>query len=403
MARAEIQTQLPLDVFAKFAGIHPLHFNQIGQGNCGGVIYQHGWQMASGVGREDIAIAIAHAEELIEDWLKFPMLPRWIEAETVAGSTVSHIELARRKYITGGVMAKVLIEDEVTVAYSDADGDGYEETATISVLGSTILNPEEIALFYPASAVGWSGDDAWEIRPIRVEIDQATGDTTITCRREQLVIPDETEAIDPDEVDSTVDASFLETVDVYRRYNDPQRQVQFFWGCHICGETTGCSACNYTTQYGCLRGVDPELSVVHASPATWNTDDLVFDSAQWAVHPWHARPMKMRLWYQAGNRDERQRRPNVDIAQRYAQAITALAMAFLPGPLCSCMTKTHALWSEDLAAQVSEGDGTSSTSSSFKIGNRVLNNPFGTTRGAQRAWELVAKDRLAEVANYALY
>lgn len=406
MAVARIKTGLPLDRFAELAGIHPLHFNQIEWGGCGNPIMQHGWQAPGSeelfgrIGREDIAIAVQQAEVMIEGWLGHPLVPRWIEDEEASfPSSSGHpvINLGQRMYISGGIEQKVLIEESVTVSYTDSDSDGFAEVAEITLLGTNILNPEEFAVFYP----GENGDDAWEVRALRsVSVNLLGGglaDVTIQLRREQLVVPELITSLEADEVDGTVDANFLETVDVYRRYNDPQRQVQFLWPNPQCGfcAGSGCASCSYTTQWGCLRAIDARASLVSLAPATWNADDLAFDSAGWLGY---GRPMRARLWYLAGVQDFRKSRPLVDMADRYAQAVTALALSLLPGPLCTCTSKSYAKWSSDLSRQESDADG---ISLSFKTSKRIIDNPLGTTAGAKFAYELLNRERVGEAANYA--
>lgn len=406
MAVARIRTGLPLDRFAELAGFHPLHFNQITRGSCGDPILQHGWQMDGSeeligrIGREDVAIAIQQAESMIESWLGHPLVPRWIEDEE--GAFVSSygypaLTLGWHKYISGGIEQKVEIETGVEVEYSDTDGDGYPETATVVVSGTTILNPEEFAVFYPEM----DGSEEWEIRHLRkvsvVELGGGLADVTITLRREQLVLPDLITSLAADEVDGDDDDNFLTEVDVYRRYNDPQRQVQFLWPNPQCGlcAGAGCTGCTYTTQWGCMRAINARDSLVALTPGTWNTEDLVFDSAGWSGY---GRPMRARLWYLAGHQDFRKARPLVDMADHYAMAVTMLALSLLPGPLCLCTSRSFAKWSEDFARQESDVEG---RTLSFKTSKRVIDSPLGTTAGAKAAYELLKNEKVGEAANYA--
>jgi hypothetical protein len=212
-----------------------------------------------------------------------------------------------------------------------------------------------------------------------------------------LVLEDRQSVIEPEELDGTDDGNFLTEVDVYRHYNDPQLQVQFLWGCHACNGLGSCQTCGYSTQYGCLRGIDPRLGYVSFSPGDWNATTLVFDTRTWAVG-W--RPERARLWYLAGYRDFRQTpggRSHHDMAPALAQAVTVLALAYLPGPLCVCMARSWEHWSKDLAFAETDSEG---GSQAFRVGKRVLDNPFGTTRGAGRAWEIVSRYRIGEIANY---
>lgn len=289
-------------------------------------------------------------------------------------------------FITGGLRAKELIQAGVTIAYTDADGDGYDETATITVSVS-ISNACEIALYYPvAGIIPSAGHDAWQIRPISVSI--TGGTATITAKREQFVLSQlQSDIIPPADdshlrgVDGGVDANFLSTVDVYRLYNDPQQQVQFLWepkGCVTCAGT-GCTNCSYSVQLGCLmiRG-DPRNSNIVYRPATWNTTDLDFDAAEWSVF---REPDLIRLWYYAGWRDKNLTCPTVEMDSSYERAVAYYAAALLDRPICECNNVRAWVeqWRTDLAAQPSGGG-------RFQNGRNVLDNPFGTTRGAVFAW-----------------
>lgn len=410
MAVARIRTGLPLDRFAELAGVHPLHFNQITRGTCGDPILQHGWQMDGSeeligrIGREDVAIAIQQAESMIEGWLGHPLVPRWIEDEEgtfpwSGGGGYPALTLGWHKYISGGIEQLVEIESGVGVTYVDSDGDGYPEVAEITLTGTNILNAEEYAVFYPGE--GGDGSTAWEIRHIRKITVTPTGgglgNVTIQMRREQFVLPELITSLDAMEVDGDLDANFLETVDVYRRYNDPQRQVQFLWPnpqCGICAGA-GCASCSYTTQWGCLRAINARDSFVSLTPATWNADTLEFDSAAWSGY---GRPSRARLWYLAGHQDFKKARPLVDMADHYAMAVTMLALSLLPGPLCLCTSRSFAKWSEDFARQESDVEG---HTLSFKTSRRVIDNPLGTTAGAKAAYELLRNEKVGEAANYA--
>src|SRR5574340_1219030 len=86
MARASIQTYLPLDQWAKILGVNPYHFNGIELDNspaqfCNKIWCQYSWQDADRVGREEIAGAISQAEIDIIDMLGFYPLPTYTESE----------------------------------------------------------------------------------------------------------------------------------------------------------------------------------------------------------------------------------------------------------------------------------------------------------------------------------
>lgn len=408
MAIATTRTLLPLDRFAAIAGIHPCHFNQVTIADlapatvCDMPVVKYSWQNADAVGREEIAQAIADAEAILELHAGFSPAPRWVADERVPGIRPLWPELfngnarnvrgmatsLRTKLgyvISGGIEGKTLIQSADAIVYTDPNGDGYFETATI-ITPTTVLEPEEIAIYYP----GKSGQDAYEIRPIQVTI--AGSNATIVCRREQLVLESLQESFDARAVDGLDNANFLTTVDVYRHYNNPEQQVQFMWeGCACNGE--GCAACSHATQYGCLLARDYKLGIVVPHPATWDPTSNAFDTSCYSVS---RAPEQARLWYYAGYRDMRSSTPNISMSSEWERAVTYLALSLLDRPLCACkpLEAFVSYWKEDL----SYNQASTAVSTSFTLSRRRLDNPIGTTRGALNAWRLIQRTRIFDSA-----
>lgn len=409
MARADTKTLLPLDTFAKILGIHPLHFNQVYLDTlaparvCGTPLIQYAWQEADRTGRDEIAQAVAQAEDMIAREIGFKLLPTWelddhtrfIQAANTSlvnayGINARGIWQAIQTHwgyvYQGGIEAKSLICANSAIVFSDIDGDGYTETATITC-NTTVTDPEEIAIYYPGS----NGDDAWEIRPINVVI--AGGVATITCRRELLVMSDLMEAFQPTGVDGLVDANFLDEVDVYRHYTDSSQQVQFLWepgpGVCNCGLST-CAICSQTTQYGCTFVRDHRLGFLGVTPGTWNGSGFDYVS-----YTGNRQPDSCRIWYRAGWRDPKQNTPMITMDPNFARAVTYLAVSLLDRPLCNCdhikAISTH--WQSDFSII--------NRDHSYRVDKAVLQNPLGTTRGAQYAWRLVQKYKIGESVTYA--
>lgn len=410
MSRASIHTLLSLDRFIGILGIDPRHFAQVTTTarpvfTCSTVWKQHVWQESGQVGREDVALAIQQAEQLIGDHVGYELLPNWVVDNRIqvprpgipevfntsladARGFPLTIQLRNGHFISGGIEAKTLIEAGAAVTYTDEDGDGYPETATITVT-TTVTDPDEIAVYMP----GESGRDEWEVRPLnnpltrRRSVSIAAGIATIVCAREQLVDPDLWEAYEPTAVDGDVDSNFLATVDVYRHWNDPQQQVTLMWaprGICSCNGAGTCAACEHSTQTGCLLAKDYRLGIVHYRPATWDSDDGEFDMAAPSVY---RAPDNLRLWYYAGHRDMTRDAPTLEMGRQLERAITYLALTFIGRPLCGC-NNIQALvksMTDDLARNIS----TEAGSSSYQLTSRILDNPWGTQRGAVMAWQLI--------------
>lgn len=408
VARAETLTKLPLDRWATIMGINPLHFNQVFVDPptvCEQPWLQHAWQDVERVGREDIAMAIATAEADIERHLGYRVRPTWEIDEwrptvrpwrhELVNLSVSDVRGFRpviftnwKHFITGGIESRTLLSASEAVDYTDEDSDSYFETATITVAGVTFTDECEASIYF----AGHNGEERWEIKPL-LTVDITTGTLTVTVRREQLVNPDLWESMTPVGREGTADADFVTVVDVYRKFNDPQRQSQLLWEplagiCPSCSGT-GCASCQYTAQEACLMvRDDPAHGIISYQPATWNTANLEFDSQAFVVN---REPNLIRLWYYAGYRDKNLTCPTRSMSTEWERAIAYYAAALLDRPVCEC-NNVHAWierWREDLAANLQNV--------SYQVSPADLDNPFGTRRGAIFAWNRVQREgRIAE-------
>lgn len=401
MARASTETLLALDRFARIMGITPPHFNQACgavifpiSGGCNSIWYQYSWQRMDQVGREDLALEISAAENEIARQLGYWPAPRWTYQE-LRLPTYFHrrdmdwqkdyesVRVEWGKVISGGRRGLTLVASPATV-FSDPDGDGYNELATVTC-ATTLTDPTDLKLYF----AGHSGEPEWEIRPLKTAV-VAAGVFTATLDAWLLLDPDLWEAFPTTATMTpivlTTAANYVAAVDVYREYNDPsQVSAAFYWrnevaGCAACGGT-GCASCEYTTQNGCLSVRDWETGQVCASPATysggWTSDDwTVCDRA----------PDILKLWYYSGEIDQKwlKGRARDPLPDWWAQAISWLAVARLERPLCSCGAASTLAkhLQEDLAAV-----GEVSHSQSMD----ELDNPFGARRGEVMAWRRVAK------------
>ena len=166
MARASTVTMLPLDRWARILGIEPRHFNQITSDltpteHCKQVWLQYAWQGTDAVGREEVADAIARAEDDLIEALGYAPLPQWVDGEVIrtepyndpyirhSGSLTTpnglfrSVQANRGMIISGGVEEKTVIDLAAAVAWWDFDGDGYFETATV-IAPTTVTDANEI-------------------------------------------------------------------------------------------------------------------------------------------------------------------------------------------------------------------------------------------------------------------
>jgi hypothetical protein len=411
MGRASIPTLLSIDRWAELLGVSPIIWNQMFSVNfgptadCGDPWYQYAWQNPEFTSREDIARAINEAEGMITSAMGYFPMPDWTmqerkqttrpaKPELIARSNTNvrgyhkSIELDHGYVIAGGRRKVDLIEAGVAITLTDEDGaggggDGYAEVATSAGITTSVVDCE-IHAYLP----GRAGSFAYEIRPIVVT--SAAGVVTITFNSWQLVDPDLQDMLSAERPENRIDAeaaaSYLDEIDVYRVWNDPQSQVTLMWeqppvGCNQCGGS-GCAACSFSTQTGCLFVRDERLGFMGYRPATWDADDEEFDTADLVIC---RDPEQLRLWYYSGweSTDPRVTCPRTQMDPQFEMAIVHLSVTLLDRNVCSCNNVERFVkhWSEDLSRLGREV--------SHQVTPQDLSNPFGPTRGAIAAWKAI--------------
>lgn len=419
MARADTPTLLSLDDFAVVMGISPAHFSGAAHSDvtpvvdnaCTDLWPQHSWQAADRASREELAQEIANAEQDLAEFINYWPAPVWIAQENhpyprhhrpdvmraggydVRGYRVA-ISADYGYVIAPGQRDTDIVGDSVNVALSDADGDGYKETATVST-ATTLTDACEVKVYF----VGRNAAQEWEIRPARTKVISA-GMFTATFWAWQLIDPDLWEALPTVEGQSAIDwtsaDNIVDNVDVYREYNDTTAiSARFYWeprtqpldwaanlNCS-CGGSS-CAACALTTQTGCLHIRNPVSGLVVPAPASYDEDDGAWEAACWSEC---RDPDIVQLWYYAGHLDNRQRRGDVcqPLSRWWQQTIAWMATARMERPFCSCQNLTA------LSRQLQEDMAALSERQSFAVSPELLNNPFGTRRGEVLAWQRVSK------------
>jgi len=417
-ASATIQfdyTLLALDRFARIMGLNPAHFNQAAGatvfpagGGCNTVFFQHPWQNHDQISRTEIVSAIKAAEDEIARQLGYYPGPVWIENEVheypqyhrrerVTTNIVNTRGLVKGitanwgRLIQAGRRATSAIKEAASVTYSDPDGDGYNELATITAT-TTVTDKCEIKLYF----AGFGGDRRYEIRPLKSNT-LSGGTVTITVDAWQLLDPDLKEALPTTAGATAINLeninNYVATVDVYREYTDfSQASATFYWEpepkntlgvsglCNSCGSSS-CPACSLTTQNGCLFVRDVDLGIVVPQPATYDSTDEEWDKADLTAC---RDPDQVKIWYYAGDIDQEYLggRTCDPLSNYWAETITWLTVARLDRPVCSCGTvKAFAEGlQEDLSLQGER---------SFFLDESILGNPFGTRRGEVMAWRRV--------------
>lgn len=408
-------TLLSLPRYAQIMGVNPVHFQgavgeevfPLGDNSCNDLWPRHTWQQPNRVSHEDLTYAIQDAEIEIAQVLGYFPAPYWIAQEVhpfprfyrqdmqrLNGRDISArrigIQTRFGKVISPGRRAVSYIGTATvaggSLAYSDADGDGFIDRATVT-LPTTLTNVCELKVYH----VGTEGYQEWEIRPARTK-SISGGAVTFIFPAWLFIDPDIQSEYPTTEgfrgINLTTTDNYVTSVDVYREYTDTTAySAEFFWEpdpqytigiCSICGGT-GCTACALTSQDGCIHIRDAESGLVVPAPATYA--DGAWSAACFSVC---RDPDEVKFWYYAGALDNLNLRNSTCnmLPPRMQRAIAYLATARLQRPMCSCVAVT-ALYEKlqrNLALSGAE---------SYQITEDDLDNPFGTRAGEIMAWKWV--------------
>ena len=418
MSIAFTPTLLSLDYFSFLLGMSGANFNQGTSAvifpsaiSCSVVTWQYAWQHADTISREDIAIEISIAEEDIAEQLGYWPAPKWIAQDVkqyprhhrpdvfsggginVRGGSKS-VKTRYGRIIAPGrrAVSEVKVPTvgvEVTFSSEDSIA-GFDETVTVEV-ATTLTDECEIKVYF----AGHGGDPEWEIRPARTKAISA-GTFTATFWAWQFIDPDEWTVIPT--LDLTAidldDAVYVDSVDVYREYNDTSAVTAvFYWeptpgsttiACPSCGGT-GCTVCQLTTQNGCIHIRDAVRGYVVPYPATFDTDEEAWGATAWTEC---RDPDMVKVYYYCGDLSDRNLTGYTcdPLSLYWAQAIAAMATARLERPICSCGNSTALAkkWQMDRAL---------SGQSSKAMSMSLLDNPFGTREGEILAWQRVHRHK----------
>jgi hypothetical protein len=410
MARANTETLLPLDRYAKIIGINPVQFN----GGYNTTLFsdtgsterwrQYPWQDENKSSREEIAGEIAQAEMDILGELGYWPAPRWQENETKQypryhrreltglrgyrqSGEYKSVNLRTGKWIEGGKRSITKI-GTASVAYTDPDSDSFDELATVSI-ATAITNACELHVFFKDKG---ASDDTWEIRP-HISKSVSGGTFTATFHSWMLFDPDIWEKLyrapasgsSPLDIDSEDSDNYVTEVDVYRVYNDPEEQCTLLWSgatafCSSCSGT-GCPQCSDVTQVACISVRNDLDSLVMPIPATYSSGSFTPTYFTTGYEPDRAK-----ISYRSGDyvldSSGCYKMPN-DLAK----AVAEMATARLTRPLCTegeFLLQKESELRADLT--IINPDGLEVTR---WVRQEVLKCPFGTRQGEVNAWEIV--------------
>ena len=417
---------LPLYSFFEALGFHPWHaFGIAGTGNlavstgCDTLVRRYEWQNSDATGHAAIEAAIAHAEARLREYLGFSVAPRYV-TETVpwparadgllrlgpsgADGRWLSVQLGEGEIRAIGVETLTAIQTNAAVLYTDADGDGFDDTFTIGPIATTVTDASEIAVYVSAldRFNGWGADatigDRWRLRPVQVSI--SGGQVTVRGPKQLCVKPIKYEGVvnvGPSGLDPDTPGNFVATLDLYRRTTGADgttaatSQAVITWetrprhgwwcgcGCQTADPYSGAPYDPAAVAQAVARvGIrDVHLGLVTPAEAAYDAAAGTWASLDWTVCD---QPDRVTVRYLAGyplGSDGQMQEP-------YRTVVARMAAAELARPICGCDAANRELyrWQFDLS-QTARGD------ELFSIAPDDLNNPFGVRRGHVYAWKMV--------------
>lgn len=417
---------LPVDEWRRIIGYHPFHFWGMADNtiipitsSCNSLVYQYAWQAADQLGREEIRESIVTAENRLMEYLNYYPGRHFVE-ETLqyprpqnAGQQYAASRDGQGRWLAVkaseghirniGVERYTIISAAQTVFYSDEDGDALEDTATVTV-ATTITNPDQIGLYF-AMTDRLNNDgvsEKWRIAPANISI--SGGIATITAKKWMFAKPIKYEGFSTMALDPSVSANFVTSVDVYRRWCDPDglttddAQAVLIWETEpypawafCCSGTNDVSFSTNARDpaavaFGLARaGIrDARLGEISVGGAVYDSTTGEWIGADWGIC---RQPDRVILRYEAGAPLSSMENTQYLSAKDgdWDETIARLAAADMPRQICACDLANRKLyyWQFDLARSAGAND------EQYRIGDRNLNNPIGTLRGQVYAWNRI--------------
>lgn len=391
MARASTETLLPLDEFARILGIDPWSFNQMNfpvskGGQCADVLFQHPWQQDR-LSREEVAQAIADAEQMLADELHYWPAPKYLVGEEVkvphqktlhdeGYRTPKPVQLKWHHIVAPGVFKRTSIGTitGTDLATTDADNDGFKDTFTATIDNAAIADitdPNEIALYFvEADRLGETLNETWRIRPVSISISGQIA--TIRGHITLLVKPNLQSGVQAKTLKADLAGNYVTSLECHRVFTDSTyTQAEPHQGLAIWKQVSGCRTddCSSSTKPLCLGEDKPEQGVMYASFA----------------QPCPARrPDRLEVNYLAGLPLE-----NGQMQPEMARCVAYLAVALLANEKCGCERTNRILgyWKQRVTSFEDEVNKAVGFSKDFN------NIPFPVTQGGVFAWKRVYRWR----------
>lgn len=298
--------------------------------------------------RQNIANALAEAQQMMEDILGYPLCPTWITGTIPDSGDARYVDeqsamgnpitTSWAHVLQAGVIASSTIQDSAAVDYS-------QEPAVIGPFVTIIADISEVRVYLP--------DSERIVTPLRMTY--SGGQLTIYIPRCRLVNPDLYGNVTADiGLEKTDTDNFVPAVDVARIYNDPSINAYLVRD-HACSTLCLAEGCATATDAACIVIKDPLQGIVQVHPGTYSSGWTQTDFGNCYNH--------VRLNYQAGLRT---------LPRQVESMLVRLAHSLMPEEPCGCPV-TQRLWARD-------------RKTSEVLTREMLNCPWGYMAGSLVAY-----------------
>lgn len=410
---------LSVQQWANLMGQPVLEFNFIDITACGfdadmnhcSEFWTHWAYNAETFSHEQLAFFIQQAENKIENFLGYYVAPKWSYSEPHMFPNKSCVDLSQVKFrtnwknvITGGV-PKLTLLGNAEIVYSDEDGDGFSETATINYSDIDPDLPFEYPNRFKLFFVGYDADEHYEITDINsYTFDKEAGTLQIVVDSWVLINPlkyipkgfARKTAFNP-----CADDIFVEGVEVYFEEVDTCKpNAEIVWS----GDNVPCTdgGCVETVMPACIRWIDKCEGTFNIQPVTVDEDGCIenYISSYCSIDNY---PDSIRINYLSGCYDRQSyKKPQLvgyEPCQQLVMAIAILAITYFGIQTCECHCIEDQInfYNEDLATG---GPGLMS----YRYPNEMLFTIFGNAkRGSLEAYNILESVKSNKGLCYKLY
>ncbi len=318
--------------------------------------------------RERLARMLFKAANRVKQYLGFDIVPIWSQRDFVLQAGVPYerqiFTLNHNRYVEAfGQRSVSLIQAAAPIVYSDEDGDGVDDTGTLTI--ATTVDADEIQCFFMViDGAPSAANTYYRVIPERIT---STGVVvTIEIHRANLVVPSiwaqPFDPGDPNRLErNTADmanvADFVRSLDIYRVYTDTTTPVIVHSDRLLEGYTT--SLDQFTDTVGYVQLVDAELGEFRIRHSCANV-------------PLY--PERFTVYFKAGYplTDQRIDPVLAEAVMRIANGDNAVAA------WCAMCEQTKVVWQRD-----------TDTMSREELQQTDVANPFGLKVGQVQGWRLL--------------